>query len=122
MKGNPTQTLAALLLTGLLGALGQGVRAVAGLKKMNDDAGDSNASSADLFIASRLIINLLIGFVAGIVAGLSMGLTALFRVNIDLTNLASRATLEAWKRVIRRHRLWPMQFAISPMKIAALLT
>ncbi len=54
---------------------------------MNDDASDSNASSADLFIASRLIVNLLIGFVAGIVAGLSMGLTALFSLDGDINTL-----------------------------------
>lgn len=108
MKGNPTQILAALLLAGLLGALGQGVRAVAGLKKMNDDAIDSNASSADLFIASRLIVSLLIGFVAGIVAGLSMGLTALLSLGGDINTLLGIAARLCWyrfHRILRTNRL-----------------
>ncbi len=67
---SPASVLMALVLAGLLGMLGQGVRALAGLKKMNDDAGKQDADSADLFIASRLIVSLLIGFLAGVAAAL----------------------------------------------------
>lgn len=80
-KGDPAALLAALLAAGLLGALGQGVRAVAGLKKMNDDAANQNASSGDVFIASRLIVSLLIGGLAGIAAGLGLGLATLLSLD-----------------------------------------
>jgi hypothetical protein len=71
----PASILVALLLTGMLGMVGQGIRVIAGLKKMNDDATKQNASSADLFIAARLVVSLLIGFVAGVAAGIGLGLT-----------------------------------------------
>jgi hypothetical protein len=61
----PTSIFFALLLAGLLGMVGQGVRAVVGLKKLNEDAAAQGVSSADLFIAARLIVSLLIGFIAG---------------------------------------------------------
>jgi hypothetical protein len=80
-SGNPTSILMALLLAGLLGTLGQGVRALAGLKKMNDDASAQTANSTDLFIASRLIVSLLIGFLAGVAAGLALGLDKLLGMN-----------------------------------------
>jgi hypothetical protein len=76
-----SQVLLALLLGGLMGMIGQGIRAVAGLKKMNDDAASSGATSADLFIASRLVVSLLIGFIAGVIAAISVGLDNL--INID---------------------------------------
>ena len=77
----PASILVALLLTGMLGMVGQGVRAIAGLKKMNDDATRQNASSADLFIAARLVVSLLIGFVAGVVAGIGLGLAEVTSLN-----------------------------------------
>ena len=77
----------ALLLGGLMGMIGQGIRAVAGLKKMNDNAQSSGATSADLFIASRLVVSLLIGFIAGVIAAISVGLDKL--INIDPGNLST---------------------------------
>jgi hypothetical protein len=62
----------ALLLGGLMGMIGQGIRAVAGLKKMNDDAQSQGATAQDLFIASRLIVSLIIGFIAGVIAASTM--------------------------------------------------
>lgn len=59
-----------LLLGGLMGTIGQSVRAVAGLKKLNDY---SSAGSQDVFVASRLIVSLLIGFIAGAIAGITTG-------------------------------------------------
>jgi hypothetical protein len=61
-----------LLLGGLLGALGQGVRAVAGLKKVNDRAARDGKPFAQLFEASTLLLSLLIGFIAGALAILGM--------------------------------------------------
>jgi C1A family cysteine protease len=77
----PANILIAILLAGSFGALGQGVRAVAGLKKMNDDAAKQNANSADLFIAARLVVSLLIGFLAGIAAGVALGLDKILNIN-----------------------------------------
>lgn len=57
-----------LLLGGLLGALGQGVRAVIGLKKVNDQAVLEGREMKDLVDASTLIISLVIGFIAGALA------------------------------------------------------
>jgi hypothetical protein len=72
--GQSGSILEAILVCGILGAVGQIVRAVAGLKKMNDDASANNVKPADLFVASRLVFSLLIGFVAGILAGIAAGL------------------------------------------------
>ena len=57
-----------LLLGGMLGALGQGVRAVMGLKKVNDQAVLEGREMKDLVEASTLIISLVIGFIAGALA------------------------------------------------------
>ncbi|MFZ2029413.1 MAG: hypothetical protein WAU68_03815 [Vitreimonas sp.] len=70
-----SEILTALILAGLLGMLGQGVRAVVGLKKLHDLATERDADPADLFIAAKLLISLMIGFLAGIVAGLSVGIS-----------------------------------------------
>jgi len=72
-----TQALTILALGGLLGMIGQGARAVVGLKKMNDEAQSSTLSSADLFSASRLVVSLMIGFVAGVIATISLGMEKL---------------------------------------------
>jgi hypothetical protein len=63
--------LIVLLLGGLMGLLGQGSRAVAGLKSMADDAQSLAVSPNDLFQASRLVISLVIGFLVGLAAALS---------------------------------------------------
>lgn len=80
MPANAANILVALLLAGLLGTLGQGVRAVAGLKKMNADAAAQNLSATDVFMASRLIMSLLIGFMAGVAAGLALGLAKILAI------------------------------------------
>lgn len=67
-----TKIFLALLLGGLMGMIGQGIRAVAGLKKMNDDAQSQGAAAQDLFMASRLVISLIIGFIAGVIAASTM--------------------------------------------------
>lgn len=62
--------LEVVVLGGLMGLLGQGARAVVGLKGMADTAKSLALSSSDLFEASRLITSLLIGFLVGLAAAL----------------------------------------------------
>jgi hypothetical protein len=76
-----------LLVAGMLGMLGQAVRVIAGLKKMNDDASLQATSAADLFNAARLIVSLLIGFLAGIAAGLAIGLDKLTGITANSTDV-----------------------------------
>ena len=64
-----------LLLGGLLGMLGQGVRVVGGLKKVHDQASQQGKQFGDLFELSSLVISLLIGFIAGALAVLVLGAT-----------------------------------------------
>jgi hypothetical protein len=66
------QLLQTLLLGGSLGLLGQGVRSVAGLKSMTDDAKALEVSPSDIFRAARLITSLLIGFLVGVAAALAL--------------------------------------------------
>ena len=87
MSTNSMVVLQALLLGGLMGMVGQGIRAIAGLKKLSDDAQSKGVSSQDLFITSRLVFSLLVGFIAGIIAAISIGLNKL--IEIDLGNLST---------------------------------
>ena len=74
------QVLSALVLAGLLGMIGQAVRAIVGLKKMNDDALSGGVSANDLFIASRLVTSEIIGFVVGVVTAFSLDINQLVTV------------------------------------------
>lgn len=56
----------------LLGALGQGVRAIVGLKKMSDGASDSGKSAASTIDGGRLLTSLLIGAIAGALAAIGL--------------------------------------------------
>jgi hypothetical protein len=87
MTATPTNILMALLLSGLLGMLGQGIRALVGMKKMVQEAAAKDPTSADAFMASRLLVSLMIGFLAGIAAGLALGLKRILAIgdgDIDL--------------------------------------
>lgn len=61
-----------LLVGGLLGAVGQGIRIIVGMKKLSDDAKQSNVKVSTLIDTSRMLVSLLIGFCAGILAVVSM--------------------------------------------------
>jgi hypothetical protein len=76
-----SQVLSALVLAGVLGMIGQSVRAVVGLKKMNDDALSSAVSASDLFIASRLVTSEIIGFIVGVITAFSMDINKLVTIN-----------------------------------------
>lgn len=82
-----SETLMSLLLAGLLGMVGQGARAVVGLKKLTDENAAKAPNQTDSFVASRLLVSLFIGFIAGVVTGISLGLKKLASFdpdNIDL--------------------------------------
>jgi hypothetical protein len=55
-----------LIMGALMGILGQGARAVVGLKGMSDDAKAQGLSPNDLFEAGRLLTSFLIGIVVGL--------------------------------------------------------
>lgn len=61
-----------ILLGGLLGAVGQGIRVVVGLKKLNDQALQEKKEFSSLFSPSTLFISLLVGFIAGVLGVLSL--------------------------------------------------
>jgi hypothetical protein len=67
---SPSQTLILLLVSGIMGMVGQGARTVVGLKKLSDTS-QTAASQADTFSASRLAVGLMIGFVAGVAGGMT---------------------------------------------------
>lgn len=64
-----------ILLGGLLGVLGQGIRVVSGLAKLNASnvANKANNTPTTDFSAARLLVSLFIGFIAGAVASLING-------------------------------------------------
>ena len=68
VMSNPSTVLIILLIGGLMGMLGQGARAVAGLKSMTDEANSLNADPGELFQATRLIVSLIIGLLVGLAA------------------------------------------------------
>ncbi len=65
-----TVWLQIILVAGIAGAIGQGARAVVGLKKLNDVTGSPGATPSDVFNPSRLWVSLLIGFIAGVLSAL----------------------------------------------------
>ena len=54
-----------ILLGGLLGILGQGIRIIVGLKKLNDEASAESVSFGSKFQTGRLGLSLLMFFPAG---------------------------------------------------------
>jgi len=65
------QTLTFVALGALLGAAGQGVRAVIGIKKEIDDAKNANKTVKDWFDGKELVISFILGAIAGILAAVS---------------------------------------------------
>ncbi len=60
-----------LLLGGLLGAVGQGVRAIVGLKKAYDAALANQQAFSEVFKPGVLVFSLVVGFVAGALGALT---------------------------------------------------
>jgi hypothetical protein len=71
-----TDWVLTLILGGILGMIGQGIRVIAGLKKVNDKASAEGKSFGVLFSTSTLSLSLLIGFIAGALAIIGMTGTA----------------------------------------------
>ena len=78
---NTEQVLVNLLLCGLLGLIGQGIRVIVGLKKLREEATAQTAQALpvasphatkaiydDLFDGRKLWLSLFIGFIAGCLA------------------------------------------------------
>lgn len=57
-----------LLLGGILGIAGQGIRVMVGMKKLFDQSQQENKAFSELFSATFLLISIFIGFVAGLLA------------------------------------------------------
>jgi putative chitinase len=91
MSQNPANYIGILLLGGLLGLIGQGVRTVVGLKKMFDQAQSQDVGPYDLFLASRLLMSLFIGFIAGALAAFFSGIKADGSVDISMSMLTAFA-------------------------------
>ena len=67
------EILGELVVGGLMGMIGQGARAVIGLKKLREESSNKAPDQADVFMASRLMISLMIGFITGVAALLLLG-------------------------------------------------
>ena len=63
-----TDWVMTLILGGILGMVGQGIRVIIGLKKMNQTAAQKGKKFSDLFQGNTLGLSLLIGFIAGALA------------------------------------------------------
>src|SRR5271154_2673047 len=72
--------LLALLLCGLLGVLGQGVRAIVGLKNAGSLNSTTPSEQAEFSLA-YLVLSLMIGFIAGILAGIALNLETIIAVD-----------------------------------------
>jgi hypothetical protein len=77
-----SSVLSILLLCGLMGLLGQGARAVIGLKTMTASAASVPDQQTE-FNAAYLLISLMIGFIAGILAGLAVGLDHFKQIDLN---------------------------------------
>jgi hypothetical protein len=80
---NANDVLSLVLLGGTMGMVGQGARAIIGLKKRSDSSRSAPADTED-FDPSRLVVSLIIGFIAGAGAILSIGLGVIQDVDIKL--------------------------------------
>lgn len=61
-----------ILLGGVMGMIGQGIRTVVGLKKLQDSISQTGQSFRDSFETNRLTVSLLIGFIAGALAAITL--------------------------------------------------
>jgi hypothetical protein len=59
-------------LGAMIGALGQAIRAIVGLKKVNDAVSNSTATVSDVIDPGRLVTSLVIGAIAGSLASVSL--------------------------------------------------
>ena len=62
---NTEQWILLLLLGGILGMLGQGIRVITGLKKLHNNSSREHLAFGDIFQFRTLLLSLIIGFIAG---------------------------------------------------------
>src|ERR1700734_2448478 len=77
------EVLTALVICGLFGMVGQGIRAVLGLKTASATAAQHGLQSQ--FNAAYFALSMMIGFIAGMMAGIIVGLQNF--ITIDLGDL-----------------------------------
>lgn len=68
-SNNPLNTLVIVVLGAILGAVGQGIRVIVGLKKVYDEAVKNNQPANELLQYRQLALSLVIGFAIGAMAG-----------------------------------------------------
>jgi hypothetical protein len=96
MPASSLNVLATLLLCGLMGVLGQGIRAAVGLKSLSALPQQGAPNQQSTFSAAYFCLSLMIGFIAGVLAGIAIGLNSL--LTIDVNNLK---TLLGCRRLCR---------------------
>lgn len=69
MEANPLNILILIILGAILGMVGQGIRVIIGLKKVNDKALQENKNPTDLIETQQLVLSLFIAFAIGAIAG-----------------------------------------------------
>lgn len=69
MEANPLNILILIILGAILGMVGQGIRVIIGLKKVNDKALQENKNPTDLIETKQLVLSLCIAFAIGAIAG-----------------------------------------------------
>ena len=80
-----TQSLVyAILLGGILGFVGQGIRVIVGMKKAYDTVNTEGSKLINLFEPKRLLISLLIGFIAGVLASILMNINAMASLSKEI--------------------------------------
>lgn len=70
-----------ILLGAILGMVGQGIRVIVGLKKLNNTAAELNIPSDDLFKMRQLVMSFFIAFAIGAIAGV---LAAVTNINVKI--------------------------------------
>lgn len=75
------EALTALLICGVLGMLGQGARAIVGIKNANAMTSTTPDQQSG-FNAAYLVMSLMIGFIAGILAGFLVGLDKFTKIDL----------------------------------------
>jgi hypothetical protein len=66
---SPLNTLVIILIGAILGAVGQGIRMIIGLKKTYDEALKTQTAPADLLVYEQLALSIFIAFGVGAIAG-----------------------------------------------------
>jgi hypothetical protein len=67
------EPILAIFFGGVLGAVGQGIRVIVGLKKVYDEALQKGIAFSDSFNGASLLFSLLIGFIAGVLGIIGLG-------------------------------------------------